>query len=36
MGGSRRAVDAITGKIAPADNPFRPERPMESRAFDVL
>jgi sarcosine oxidase subunit beta len=36
IGGSRRAIDAITGKIAPADNPFRPERPMESRAFDVL
>ena len=36
IGGSRRAVDAITGKIAPADNPFRPERAMQSRAFDVL
>ena len=36
IGGSRRAVDAITGKLKPADNPFRPDRPMESRAFDVL
>ena len=36
IGGSRRAVDAITGKLRPADNPFRPDRPMESRAFDVL
>ena len=36
IGGSRRAVDAITGKLSPADNPFRPDRPMEIRAFDVL
>jgi hypothetical protein len=36
IGGSRRAVDAITGKLPPADNPFRADRPMESRAFDVL
>jgi sarcosine oxidase subunit beta len=36
IGGSRRAVDAITGRIKPADNPFRPDRPMESRVFDVL
>ena len=36
VGGSRRAVDAITGKLSPADNPFRPDRPMETRAFDVL
>jgi sarcosine oxidase subunit beta len=36
IGGSRRAVDAITGKLPPAHNPFRPDRPMESRAFDVL
>jgi hypothetical protein len=36
IGGSRRAVDAITGKLKPADNPFRPDRPMEGRAFDVL
>jgi sarcosine oxidase subunit beta len=36
IGGSRRAVDAITGKLKLAENPFRPDRPMESRAFDVL
>jgi sarcosine oxidase, subunit beta len=36
IGGSRRAVDAITGKLKPADNPFRPDRPMQSRSFDVL
>ena len=36
IGGSRRAVDAITGKLKPANNPFRPDRPMETRAFDIL
>ena len=36
IGGSRRAVDAITGKLKPADNPFRPDRPMQARAFDIL
>ena len=36
IGGSRRAFDAITGKREPADNPFRPDRPMESRSCDVL
>jgi sarcosine oxidase, subunit beta len=36
VGGSRRAVDAITGKLKPADNPFRPDRPMQARAFDIL
>jgi len=36
IGGSRRAVDAITGKLKPTDNPFRPDRPMEIRSFDVL
>jgi len=36
IGGSRRAVDAITGKLPPAENPFRPDRPMQPRAFDVL
>ena len=36
IGGSRRAVDAITGGLRPDDNPFRPDRPMERRAFDVL
>ncbi len=36
IGGSRRAVDAITGRLKLADNPFRPDRPMKSRTFDVL
>lgn len=36
IGGSRRAVDAITGKLRAVDNPFRPDRAMEARSFDVL
>jgi sarcosine oxidase subunit beta len=36
IGGSRRAIDAITGKLSPAHNAFRPDRRMERRAFDVL
>lgn len=36
IGGSRRAVDAISGKLRPESNPFRPDRPMHQRAFDVL
>jgi len=36
IGGSRRAIDAITGRLKPADNPFRPDRPMIGRALDVL
>ncbi len=36
IGGSRRAVDAITGALKPAANPFRPDRRMERRSFDVL
>jgi sarcosine oxidase subunit beta len=36
VGGSRRAIDAITGKLRPQDNAFRPDRQMESRAFDIL
>jgi glycine/D-amino acid oxidase-like deaminating enzyme len=36
IGGSRRAVDAITGALGPADNPLRPDRPMEARTFDIL
>src|SRR5581483_3948192 len=35
-GGSRLAVDALLGEVAPADNPFRVDRPMEARAFDVI
>jgi len=36
IGGSRRALDAIYGRLKPQDNPFRPDRAMEARAFDVL
>ena len=36
IGGSRRAVDAIVGKLAPNQNPFRPDREMAARTFDVL
>jgi glycine/D-amino acid oxidase-like deaminating enzyme len=35
-GGSRLAVDALLGRVAPEENPFRVDRPMEARAFDVL
>jgi sarcosine oxidase subunit beta len=34
IGGSRRAVDAITGRLRAGDNPFRPDRVMASRTFD--
>jgi sarcosine oxidase, subunit beta len=36
IGGSRRAVDAISGVIKPEANPFRPDRPMATRSFDIL
>ena len=35
-GGSRLAVDALLGRVAPDDNPFRPDRNMQTRTFDVL
>jgi sarcosine oxidase subunit beta len=35
-GGSRLAVDALLGRLPPDSNPFRPDRPMAARAFDVL
>jgi sarcosine oxidase subunit beta len=35
-GGSRVVVDTITGKLAPAANPFRPDRPLVGRDFDIL
>lgn len=35
-GASRLVVDTITGALVPADNPFRFERPIEHREFDVL
>ena len=36
IGGSRRAIDAITGRVKPEENPFRPNRPMQARSFDIL
>jgi sarcosine oxidase subunit beta len=36
IGGSRRVVDAITRRMKPEENPFRPDRPMQARPFDVL
>src|SRR5438046_5242388 len=36
IGGSRRAIEAITGRLPPGDNPFRPDRPMIARTFDIL
>ena len=35
-GGSRLAVDAMLGRVPPEANPFRPDRPMQARPFDVL
>ena len=36
IGGSRRTIDAITGKLKLKDNPFRPDRSMQARTFDIL
>ena len=36
IGGSRRAVDAITGALPASANPFRADRPMEALSFDIL
>jgi sarcosine oxidase subunit beta len=36
IGGSRRALDAIFGRVSPENNPFRPDREMAVRTFDVL
>ena len=36
VGGSRLAVDAMLGLVPPGENPFRVDRPMVERAFDVL
>jgi sarcosine oxidase subunit beta len=36
IGGSRRAVDAITGSLPSGQNPFRPDRVIQARAFDIL
>lgn len=34
--GSRHLVDVMTGRIAPADNAFRPDRSFEQRRLDLL
>jgi sarcosine oxidase subunit beta len=35
-GGSRLAVDAMLGRVTAAENPFRVDRPMAARGFDVI
>ena len=35
-GGSRLVVDAMLGRIPPEANPFRPQRTMLERPFDIL
>ena len=35
-GGSRLVVDAMLGRVAPAANPFRPQRTMLERRLDIL
>ena len=36
IGGSRRVIDAITGRLRAQDNPLRPDRTMTVRPLDVL
>lgn len=35
-GGSRLVVDALTGRLRPEANPFRPDRAMVERPLDIL
>lgn len=35
-GGSRLTIDALLGKVSPADNPFRPGREIVERPLDIL
>lgn len=35
-GGSRLVVDLLAGAVDPATNPFRPDRPFETREHDIL
>jgi glycine/D-amino acid oxidase-like deaminating enzyme len=35
-GGSRRVVDLLTGAAGAADNPLRPDRPIQAREHDIL
>ena len=34
--GGRIVVDALLGRLAPEDNPFRPQRTMVERPLDIL
>jgi len=36
IGGSRRVIDSLAGRVRPEENPFRADRIMRPRAFDVL
>ena len=35
-GGSRIVVDLLTGRMTQAENPFRFDRPIVERPFDIL
>ena len=35
-GGSRLTIDALLGKVSPAENPFRPDREIVERPLDIL
>ena len=35
-GGSRLTIDALLGKVTPAENPFRPDREIVERPLDIL
>lgn len=35
-GGSRRMIDLLIGRLDPANNPFRWDRPITPRGFDIL
>lgn len=34
--GSRLVIDLLVGRADPATNPFRPDRPLRGRAYDIL
>jgi hypothetical protein len=35
-GGSRLTIDALLGRVAAEDNPFRPDREIVERPLDIL
>ena len=35
-GGSRRVADLLVGRLDPAENPLRPDRPLAAREHDIL